>query len=205
MTRSLTLVALAPLAFTLAACNGGVGTSTGAGFDPTPAPSRALTRGEIADISNDIFQGVRDETATPKADVPFGGRAEYDGTLQMDIETARTRSDVAGLIEMDVNFGTDRVTGAMGNFVEADGERIDGALALSNGRLDRRANSREVAIFSDFGGRLTGPGGERIDVDGDISGGFAGRDVDYIGANLSGTVRVDGAPGTLDGLTALER
>lgn len=187
----------------LTACNGGAGTS--AQIDTSPGANDAWTRGEIAAVSDDIFQGVRNETATPKADVPFAGSAGYAGTMQMDIETARARSDVAGLIEMDVDFGRDRVTGAMGNFVEADGERITGTLGLQNGRLDRRVNSSEVAIFSDFGGRLTGPGGERIDVDGDLSGGFAGRDVGYIGAELDGRVSVDGAPGSLSGLTALER
>ena len=187
----------------LTACNGGAGTS--AQIDTSPGSNTDWTRAEIAAVSEDIFQGVRNESATAKSDVPLSGSAGYAGTMQMDIETARARSDVAGLIEMNVDFGRDRVSGAMGNFVEADGERITGTLGLQNGRLDRRVNSSEVAIFSDFGGCLTGADGERIDVDGDLSGGFAGRNVEYIGAELDGRVSVDGAPGTLSGLTALER
>lgn len=193
MTRYLVPFAL----MGLAACNG-------APMSEAPKPADPLTRGEIARISEDIFEGVRFETATPKHLVPTTGRAEYSGTLRADLQAPGVRSDLAALIDMGVDFRTEEVGGIVGNFVESDGDQVDGILTLRGGRLDRRANSREVAIFSGMAGRLIGPGGERIDVDADLSGGFAGRSVDYIGAEFSGDVIVDGRRGTIEGATALE-
>lgn len=188
-----------PLALmSLAACNG-------AAVSEAPKPADPLTRTEIARISDDVFDGVRFETATPKHLVPTNGQAEYSGTLRADLVAPGVRSDIAGLIDMGVDFRTNRVGGIAGNFVESDGDRIDGVLTLRGGVLDRRINSREVAILSGLGGQLIGPGGERIDVDADLSGGFAGRDVGFIGAEFDGDAVVDGQRGTITGATALEQ
>lgn len=184
----------------MAGCNG-----TAVPTPNPPAIDELKTRAEMTRISQEIFDGLRFEDPTPKALVPLNGEARYAGTLRADIVTPSVTSDVGALIEMGVDFRTDSVGGIVGNFVERDGDRLDGVLTLQSGRLSRTSNSREVAIFSDMAGTLRGPGGERIVVDADLVGGFAGRNVDYIGAEIDGRVSVDGERGTIDGLTALER
>ena len=200
MRPLLTFAALA----TLAAC-GGAGVPVTNNPPVNPSPGDALSYGEIADISDEIFQGIRDESATPKADVPLSGRANYAGTVGGELSVGGRDTTIAALMQMDVDFNTDRVGGLIGNVVTRGGSEIDGTLSLRNGTLNRRSNSREVAIFSDVGGTLRSQAGERIDVDANLVGGFAGRNVDYVGATIDGNISVDGQRGTIDARTALER
>lgn len=185
----------------LTAC-GGTGTPVVTN-DPTPADRLSFT--EIADISADIFDGLEDETATPKNFVPTAGRATYAGAVGGDLSVDGNTTDIAAVMEMDVDFATDRVGGLIGNFVTRAGDDIDGTLALRGGNLNRVSNSREVAIFSDVDGTLRSAAGERIDVDARLVGGFAGDNVEYVGATIDGDIFVDGRRGVIDAATQLER
>ena len=199
-------VAVVAATTALTACSGtDLAGGAGGPIVTTPTPNDRLSYREVANISDDIFQGIRDESPTAKANVPTSGGASYGGTMGAELDVAGRQTDIAALMQMDVDFGRDRVGGIIGNVVTSDGYDVDGVLTLRNGNLNRRSNSREVAIFSGVEGNLTSAAGERITVDADLVGGFAGRNVDYVGATIDGNVFVDGRQGTIDGAAALER
>ena len=195
---SLTALALA----TLAAC-GGSSTPIVTGPQPTPNP---LTFREIADIAADVNVGYNRESITPKALVPVGGSATYSGAVGGDITVGSNVTDIAGLMEMDVDFRANRVGGILGNFVTRQGDQIDGTLSVRNGVLNRQSNSQQVAIFGDVGGNLRSAAGEDMSVDARIrNSGFKGRNVEFVGGDIEGDIFVDGRRGDLDLDLQLER
>ncbi len=185
----------------LAACGGtGVPVATN---NPTPA---RLNFNEIADIAADVNSGYNAVGITPKSFVPTSGSATYTGAVGGDLSVSGNVTDVAGVMEMNVDFGTDRVGGLLGNFVTRAGDDIDGTLALSNGVLNRRSNSQQVAIFSDVDGNLRSAAGERIVVDARLrNSGFKGNNVEFVGGDITGDIYVDGVRGSIDLDTQLER
>ena len=197
-----TFAALAGLA-TLAACGGSTAPIVG---QPSPPSNTPLTFSEIADIAGDINRGYNAVSITPKRDVPFGGSATYSGAVGGDLTVAGRSTDVAGLMDLEVDFGSDRVGGVLGNFVTRGGDEIDGILSVRNGTLNRRSNPTQVAIFADVDGTLRSAAGERIDVDARLrNSGFKGRNVEFVGGDIEGDINVDGQRGTIDLDLQLER
>ena len=202
MTKTAKLTFSVLAAATLAAC-GGSSTPIVNGPQPTPDP---LSFREIADIAADVNAGYNRESITPKSLVPVGGSATYRGAVGGDITVGSNVTDVAGLMEMDVDFRSDRVGGLLGNFVTRGGDQIDGTLSVRNGVLNRRSNSQQVAIFGDVDGNLRSAAGEDMVVDARIrNSGFKGRNVEFVGGDIEGDIFVDGARGTLDLDLQLER
>lgn len=170
-----------------------------------PSPS-ALTFSEIADYAEDINDGYNAVDITPKNLVPTAGAALYSGPVGGEMEVGRRVTDVAGLMDLEVDFTRDRVDGRLGNFVTRAGDPIDGTLSVRNGDLNRRSNSQQVAIFADVDGTLRSAAGERIEVDARLlNSGFKGRNVDYVGGDIEGDIWVDGQRGSIDLDLQLER
>lgn len=164
--------------------------------NPDPDP---LSFREIAGIAGDINDGYNAVVITPKNLVPARGGATYSGAVGGDLQVGRRITDVAGLMELDVDFTSDRVGGLVGNLVTRDGDKIDGNLSLRNGELNRRSNSQQVAIFADVDGNLRSAAGERIEVDARLrNSGFKGRDVRFVGGDIDGDIWVDGQRGAID-------
>ncbi|WP_394152687.1 hypothetical protein [Loktanella salsilacus] len=185
----------------LAACGGaGVPVSTPA---PLPDTSR-LSIAEIQSVQRQIAPAYNAVGITPKQQVPTSGGSSYLGYVTGDLTVPGRRTDVAGLMQMGVNFGTDRIGGTAGNFVTSDGAPIDGVLTLSNGRLDRGVNRSQVTIRSDVDGTLYTGAGETVRVDGVMTnGGFKGSTGQFIGAPMYGDITVSNGGTSQDGTFGL--
>ena len=184
---ALTLSALA----LMAACGGtGVPVSSVPTI-PNPAqPGTRLSLNEIQTIQRNLGPAYSAAAQTPKSQVPVSGGATYRGYVAGDFTVPGRSTDVAGVMQMGVDFGANRVGGTVGNFVTANGAPIDGVLSLRNGRIDR---SRTYAtILSDVGGTLTTSAGETVRVDGSVTrGGFKGANGQYAGVPMNGGILVD--------------
>ncbi|SEQ26453.1 hypothetical protein SAMN05428995_103402 [Loktanella sp. DSM 29012] len=203
------LVAIALAA--LAACSGGGG---GGAVTGGAAAARALDPqvndrldfAEIAQVAEDVNDGYAAASITPKSLVPTAGRATYSGAVGGALSVPGRSTDVAGLMQLGVDFGANRVGGTLGNFVTRDGSEIDGVLTVNNGILNRTSNSQQVAIFGDVDGNLRSASGERIAVDARLrESGFKGRDVEFVGGKIQGDINVDGVRGAIDLDAQLER
>lgn len=185
----LTLSALA----LLAACGGaGVPIATVPTI-PNPAqPGTRLSLAEVKDIQTAIAPGYNAVGVTPKSQVPVSGGATYRGYVAGDFTVPGRSTDVAGLMQMGVDFDKNRVGGTVGNLVTANGAPIDGVLTLRNGRLDRTRNGSQVTILSDVGGTLTTAADETVFVDGSVTrGGFKGANSQYAGVPMQGSIVVN--------------
>ena len=195
---ALTLCALA----LLAAC-GGTGVPIATAPIPTP-PADRLSLTEIQRIQTSIKPSYDAASLTPKSQVPVTGGATYQGYVQGDMTVPGRSTDVSGVMEMGVNFGTNRVGGTVGNLVTAQGAPIDGVLSLRNGRLDRALNTSQVTILSDVGGTLRTSAGETVFVDGSVTrGGFKGPNGAFAGVPMSGSIAVDNGSVTQSGTFGL--
>ena len=183
---ALTLSALA----LMAAC-GGAGVPLANAPVPTQ-PADRLTLTEIQGIQTRIKPAYDAAGITPKSQVPVTGGATYRGYVQGDMTVPGRSTDVSGVMQMGVNFGTNRVGGTVGNLVTAQGAPIDGVLTLQNGQLNRTLNGSQVTILSDVGGTLRTSAGETVFVDGSVTrGGFKGQQGQFAGVPMSGSILVD--------------
>ena len=157
-----------------------------------PSAGNRLSLAEVRSIAADIRPGYDAAGITPKRDVPTRGGASYTGYVAGTLEVPGRTTDVAGLMEMGVDFSRNEVGGRVGNFVTSTGKPLDGLLTLRDGRLNRTLNSSQVTIQSDVNGTLTSGAGERIAVDAEIArGGFKGRNGAYAGVPIDGSIVID--------------
>lgn len=198
MHRTFSLFAFA----VLAACGG---TTVPIADDPFPEPER-LNFNEIADVAADVNQGFNAVSITPKDLVPQSGSATYAGAVGGTLSVQGNVTEIGGLMQTDVDFRRDTVEGAVGNFVTAAGDDIDGTLGLRNGVLNRQSNSQQVAIFADVDGSLRSAAGEFISVDARLrNAGFKGNNAEFLGGDIEGDIFVDGVRGSIDLRTQQER
>ena len=170
---------------------------------PLPTGNDRLRLSEIQDIEQSISAGYNDTATTPKAFVPVSGGATYNGYVAGNLAVPGKTTDVAGLAQVGVNFGTNRVGGTVGNFVTAAGNDIDGTLSVRNGVLNRTLNSSQVTILADVDGTLR-TANETISVVGGVNqGGFKGNNAQYMGLPMKGNIAVNGPGGTQSGTFAL--
>ena len=199
---ALTLSALA----LLAAC-GGAGVPLTPAPLPVPVPTQPADRlslAEIERVQTQIKPFYDAASITPKSQVPVTGGATYRGYVQGDMTVPGRSTDVSGVMEMGVNFGTNRVGGTVGNLVTSQGAPIDGVLTLRNGQLDRTLNRSQVTILSDVGGTLRTSAGETVFVDGSVTrGGFKGPRGEFAGVPMTGSIAVDNGSVTQSGTFGL--
>ena len=195
---ALTMAALA----LLAAC-GGAGVPLANAPVPTQ-PADRLSLAEIQRIQTRIKPSYDAAGITPKSQVPVTGGATYRGYVQGDMTVPGRSTDVSGVMQMGVNFGTNRVGGTVGNLVTSQGAPIDGVLTLQNGQLNRTLNGSQVTILSDVGGTLRTAAGETVFVDGSVTrGGFKGSRGQFAGVPMSGSILVDDGATTQSGTFGL--
>ncbi|MBS1304185.1 hypothetical protein [Loktanella sp. SALINAS62] len=209
MNITLPRVAIAALALgALSACSGGSAVTGGAAAAKAldPQVNSRLDFAEIATVAKDVNDGYAAASITPKSLVPTTGRATYNGAVGGNLSVPGRTTDVAGLMQLGVDFGANRVGGTLGNFVTRDGAEIDGTLSVNNGVLNRTSNSRQVAIFADVDGNLRSASGERIAVDARLrESGFKGDNVEFVGGKIQGDIAVNGVGGSIDLNAQLER
>ena len=168
------------------------GALAGCGGDSDGPP----TFGELRRESLALADSLETMEMTAPEDLPASGSARYDGTMVIEADDDTL---LAGEMRMDVDFGasTDAISGQVANIVSSDEERYGGKLVLSNSRFDRNADpDLEPVITSEFGGILTAPDGESIDVEGGLAGAFGGENASHAAGLVGGSgCRNDGCYG----------
>lgn len=156
--------------------SGGGGSTDGSGGqDPgdTPVTSDLQTFDTLAGYSgyaDEIIADIGDSPFDDPAALPASGSSRYVGVLEIGDDIAQLAS---GAMTLNVNFGTDSVTGSVTDWVDFEDEPMSGQLAISAGDIDRGADVQNEFTFSaDLGGTLTTVLDEQIGVDAVIFGDF---------------------------------
>lgn len=154
------------LALGLAACSDFDGS-----LDDDAPPSFA----DLQDLQADIGGPASATFALQPEAVPTSGGASFEGVMEIGTEgTGGLPTTLLGELDLALDFGApaDLVSGTAGNFVAADGERLDGALALSGGDLGGDASFEDAGLA----GVLTDGDGADFTFDGTLDGTLKGDD-----------------------------
>lgn len=178
-------VGLLSVSLFLAACGGGGGVDTptvtpdrptipttpSTPATPTPGFANALRQSETqADLLDRM-------AVTDPSDLPATGRISYSGFMTGDIYdplTGTERNTLVGEMEIEANFANedDFLTGSVDNFKSSDSQRVDGALDIDFGTLDRSIDAETLGAYDGvLSGRIR-VDGKAADVDGYMSGNF---------------------------------
>lgn len=161
----------------LAACGGSSG---GSSNDIT---QNAYTFTDInAGVSS--FAGLVDMATdggiSDRSDLPPGGGATYDGLISVTLADD-TDDGVLGTMRLNVNYGSNSLSGSAGSFVNFDNEAVDGSLAITSGSI---SSMGQAAGFADVNGAVEFGAGT-MTVSGTATHGFSGNEGQYnIGAFL---------------------
>jgi len=136
---------------------------------------------------------------TDPATLPGSGGATYDGVLILDAQIGSGQIDLAGAVQLGVDFGSSSISGQANGFRDASEQNYLGVLSISNGSIDRSADPNiSASVFMDIDGTLSG-GGQNLGLSGDMSGDFLGSTAGAIVGVLSGVVTSSSGPGALFG------
>lgn len=138
--------------------------------------------------------------------LPTSGSASFGGVMRIETEgIAGLPEEMLGEMDLVLDFEStdDLVTGAADRFVGADGERLDGELALTDGRL----SGDEGAEFeASLDGMLAGSDGEQYEFLAPAEGVIKGNDLaitptlpTFVQGRAEGVVTTDGGS---DGFSA---
>jgi hypothetical protein len=154
--------------FALAACSGGSKPS----IDPTNDPLAPYLNYNVLDAQ--LQQRYKTLAYTPSDDLPKTGHATYSGVIRLLTELSSIQTELAGSLDVTVDFGGAVFSGAASGFVDAGDRSYAGTLALDDGILDLYADpSTTFRAFSDLLGTLDGQG-YSIRINADIYGDFHG-------------------------------
>lgn len=153
-----------------------------------------------ADQAVDLADAVQGENKSDPARLPVTGRAIYAGFGTLDLAIRGTTQSYIGDLNLSVEFSdtAEPISGTLHHF---DG--LTGALDISNGNLDRGANTDVDYTFgADVDGMLTHNGGDYV-IDASLSGDFRGRNqggvTGVVFGDITGPNGVDIFDGTVTG------
>lgn len=176
----------------LAACGGGGGGTGPSSFDDYRSESLSLA----AEIDS--------EDALGPDEVPTSGRVAYDGPLIVGVIGGVLNDRViAGDMSLDVNFGSNEITGGASDFVDDLNRPYSGSLDVTSGLIVRSGALNGVAT-GELGGTLTNTSVGVVDVDAAFLGAFVDDGAEYLTGIVGGDVRVNGLISELDGAIILE-
>lgn len=180
----------------LAGCGGGGASDAGGPQTRTEAVTRLESRIAKTPVS------------TPRT-LPVEGRATYEGYLRAGLPIASDggRVDYIGDLEMEVNFAAarDEVSGRVSGLQTGGGDRLRGALTLSGGDIQRDTKVRDNYTFTGKLGGTLRRDSVRYGVDADIEGEFRGADREAVSGLVYGDVEGPMGIDIFDGSFAAER
>ena len=189
------LILLISVSTALCACNGSGGSGVDASltdFDRLEAATNQL---------RDDFTPVQ---YSDLATIPTSGSANYQGYLlgQLSNTTDAVTDRLAGQLTLTVDFaGTEMVSGNASNFVDDQGQQIEGQLELSGGTLDRDGDPNVDSTFVFRGsGDLVDADGQTLIMNTDFEGDFLDTSHSGLGGDVIGQVAVDGEVQSFGGL-----
>ncbi|MFV2002499.1 MAG: hypothetical protein ACC619_05910, partial [Paracoccaceae bacterium] len=152
--------ALLPLALLVAACSDG-----GDDGGTTPPVDYASYQAQSAAL-HALWDSV---TVSDPSTLPVSGGATYAGVIRLDAQLGAGEVSMAGALELQASFASNSIAGTAQNFVDEADNPLAGVLTISNGAIDRGADTAVEYTFSaDLGGVLSG-GGEVFDITADLS------------------------------------
>ena len=136
---------------------------------------------------------------TDPATLPVSGSAAFSGVMLLDAQLGAGATSMAGALNLVANFATDSISGNASNFVDDADNAMAGTLVMSNGVLDRAANTAIEYTFSSLlAGTLAG-GGESFVISADLSGDFVGPTYGAAVGVIAGTATTGFGSGFLFG------
>ncbi|MGR3342331.1 MAG: hypothetical protein ACU0DI_03755 [Paracoccaceae bacterium] len=167
--------------------DGGGGTTPPVDYTSYQAQSAAL---------HAIWDAV---AVTDPATLPAGGSASYTGVMRLDAQLGAGSTSMAGALNLVANFAADSISGSANNFYDDADNSMTGSLVISNGVLDRAANTAiEYTFSSVLAGTLAG-GGENFVISADLSGDFLGPSFGAVVGVIAGTATTGFGSGYLFG------
>ena len=151
------------------------------------------------DRASDLAAALFTENISDPARLPVTGRAIYAGFGTLDLAIRGTTQSYIGDLNLSVEFsGTaEPISGTLHHF---DG--LTGALDISNGNLDRGADTDVDYTFgADVDGILTNNGGDYV-IDASLLGDFRGRNQDGVTGVVFGDITGPNGVGIFDGTVA---
>ncbi len=173
---------------------GCVGGGTGLSETSQPPTEIEILRNEAARLS----AAVSAVDPTAPMDVPTSGSVTYTGLATFGFFAESSNGDgVGGDMSVEVDFADDEVTGQIDDFYSRDGDAREGQLNLSDGQLIRVSGGAILA--ANVSGTLDIVSGVK-DLDGTLTGAFAGEDADYIAGSIdvSYPLQLGGGGGVID-------
>ena len=136
---------------------------------------------------------------TDPATLPDSGSATFSGVMLLDAQLGAGATSMAGTLNLAANFATDGISGTADNFIDDADIAMTGTLVISNGILDRNANTAIEYTFSSLlAGTLAG-GGETYVISADLSGDFLGPSYDAVAGVIAGSAETGFGTGYLFG------
>lgn len=136
---------------------------------------------------------------TDPANLPAGGSATFAGVMLLDAQLGAGATSMAGALDLVANFAADSISGTASNFYDAADVSMAGTLVISNGVLDRAANTATEYTFSALlAGTLAG-GGKSFVISADLSGDFLGSAYGAVAGVIAGTATTGFGSGYLFG------
>ena len=174
-------------------CGGGGG---GAPRDPSGSAQDLDDRLETLEVSNPAL-------------LPTQGRAEYNGYMRARLPTGEDGAllQYLGDLNLDVNFAAarDQIAGSATGFATGGSERLDGTLRIAQGDIYPTTDPQVAYSFDgDVTGNLTDARGTYI-IDGSIEGEFLGRDQRAVSGLVFGDVTGPDGLALFDGTFAAEK
>jgi len=180
----------------LAGCGGGggVGETTNTAPDPSPDSFSNMT-GDFGLITTSL-SGL---SASDPAALPGTGSASYDGVMRASLIIGGDNTEMTGRLDLTANFGTDQITGGVSGIIDENERPFSGDLILSDGVIDRGADTSVAYTFAaDLGGTID-PGAAAIVIDGILQGDFLGAGQSGISGAVTATATDSGVTGSLIG------
>ncbi len=151
--------------------------------DPTPVLSFA----ELNATNLDIIDKVVLAGVSPESAIPDRGDATYNGAMTLLLQDG-SMDGVIGQAQVNVDFGTDLVTGGADNFYDLSGNATAGTVSIENGVVvDVLGNF----VAGDVTGNVTFAAGA-MDIDTGLAGNFSGPNVEFFSGVVSGTATPTG-------------
>jgi hypothetical protein len=155
--------------------------------------------GEFSTIDAQFDRGNIAAMSDP-ATLPSFGNTRYDGVLGINLTTSAGASSIIGDMTMTASFQDSTISGAVTGFVDDAEQNYSGALAITDGVIDRSTDlNTQFTFAADLDGRITNESLQNIDVDMTLRGDFYGAGQEFVAGNMVGEVVTPDGAETIDG------
>lgn len=147
-----------------------------------PAPTPVMSFAALNATNLEIIDKIVAAGPSPVDAIPDMGGATYDGAITFLLQDG-SADGVIGQAQVNVDFGTDLVTGGADNFYDLSGNATAGSVSIENGVV---VNVLGNFVAGEVNGNVTFAAGA-MDISTGLAGNFSGSNVEYFSGVVSGT------------------